>query len=223
MLVNASILAELNKLMNDILPLSDEEVRIVACIIEKSSTTPDQYPLTVNAIKVACNQKTNRNPVVNYDDNTVLDVLRSLHDKQLIIRRSMAGSRVAKYEHAFAKALAITQREVVVLCVLMLKGPLTSNEIRTSSQRQFEFDDLDEIKRIVNRLLNKEQPMAMELPRSAGQKEVRFGHLLTGVAPEILPTPAKAAAIHSEELSQRVEALESKVAELEKFVEDLTN
>jgi uncharacterized protein YceH (UPF0502 family) len=165
------------------LPVLDaEEIRILGVLMEKSKTTPEYYPMTVNAITVACNQKTSRKPVVQYDDQTVTLVLDVLKRKGLISTATGGSSRAIKYKHNFAIAFPVLPAEVSILCLLMLRGPQTPGELNTNSGRLYEFDSLEEVQGVLERLADPSLPYVMQLPRKAGQKETRYTHLLSGTA-----------------------------------------
>src|SRR5258705_13169518 len=157
--------------------LSESEVRVLACLIEKESTTPEYYPLSLNALTLACNQKTNRDPVVSYDDDTVSDALDSLRDKRLA-RQASAQSRVAKYEHSILERFNLGRRELALLCTLMLRGPQTVGELRDRSERMRAFSDVEEVDACLETLMHWEPPLATRLPRQPGMKEPRYMHLL---------------------------------------------
>ena len=147
--------------------LSDVEVRILGCLIEKETTTPDYYPLTLNSLVNACNQKSNRSPVVSYEETSVVRGLDSLQDKGLSEKIYKADSRVPKYGHLFMKKLNLSRSEVAILCVLMLRGPQTTGEIRGRSERIHKFNDPGEVEKVLDELMNKEHPMTIKLPRQA--------------------------------------------------------
>lgn len=161
--------------------LTPEECRVLAVLIEKERTTPDYYPMTLNALRTASNQKTNRNPVVSYSDDNVLDALEGLRKKRLMGKSVSSGSRVLKYRHLFNHVYTATLAETIVLCLLMLRGPQTIGEIRGRSGRLFDFESLDEVRHVLEALAGREEPMVVELPRRAGHKEARFMHLLGGM------------------------------------------
>jgi uncharacterized protein YceH (UPF0502 family) len=161
--------------------LNAEEIRILGVLMEKSKTTPEYYPMTVNAITVACNQKTSRKPVVQYDDQTVTLVLDTLKRKGLISTATGGSSRAIKYKHNFAIVFPVLPAEVSILCLLMLRGPQTPGELNSNSGRLYEFDSLEEVQSVLERLSDPELPYVMQLPRRAGQKETRYTHLLSGV------------------------------------------
>jgi uncharacterized protein YceH (UPF0502 family) len=168
--------------------LTDIEVRVVASLVEKENTTPEYYPMSLNALKNACNQKSSRDPVVHYDEKTVLRALESLREKNLVLMVTGMGSRVAKYKHTFARRFQLNQAETAVLCILMLRGPQTVGEIRGRSSRIHQFTDLLEVSDTLDGLMKRgEGAYVAVLPRQPGRKEVRFAHLLAGdidVSPE---------------------------------------
>lgn len=197
--------------------LTPAQVRLLGCLMEKKETTPDQYPLTLNALRNACNQKSSRHPVVNYTEGEVGRTLRELEAIGLV--REEWGARAPKYEHLANKALKQHSKGIALLCVLMLRGPQTLGELKTNTHRLFEFDDLDDVQFALNQLIGNEPPLVAALPRQTGQKEARFAHLLSG-EPDI-PEPARAPAPASAStgLAARVTELE---AELQAIRERLT-
>jgi uncharacterized protein YceH (UPF0502 family) len=161
--------------------LTPEETRVLSSILEKQITTPDYYPLTLNALVHACNQKSNRDPVVVYDESTVQGILDSLREKKLIRAVSMAESRVAKYRQTFTDTANLTEQELALLCVLMLRGFQTSGELRSRSERLANFSSLEEVEKTLDRLREKKEgPWVTQLPRQPGFKESRWAHLLGG-------------------------------------------
>jgi len=189
--------------------------------MEKKETTPDQYPLTLNALRNACNQKSSRYPVVNYSEGEVGHTIRELEAMDLV--REEWGARVPKYEHLANKALKLYSQGIALICVLMLRGPQTLGELKTHSHRLFEFDDLDDVQFALKHLLEHEPPMATALPRQPGQKEGRYAHLLCG-EPDI-PAPAAATTTvdSSTGLAARVSELENELEEVRdrlKAIED---
>lgn len=191
--------------------LNDIEVRILGCLIEKGITTPDYYPLTLNALTNACNQKSNRYPLVSYEDTTVVRGLDSLREKGLVEKIYKADSRVPKYQHSFPQKFNISSDYVAVLCELMLRGPQTVGEIRNRADRMYNFEGLQEVEEILNRLMEKEPPMVVKLPRQAGRKESRFAHLLAG-EPAIREEEH---AVSEETATIRVRAENERIAKLE--------
>jgi uncharacterized protein YceH (UPF0502 family) len=159
--------------------LTSVEVRVLGSLIEKEITTPEYYPLTLNALTNACNQISNRDPVVSFDDKTVARALESLREKNLAWMVTGIG-RVPKYEQRFAESYKLAEQEVAVLCVLMLRGPQTVGEIRGRTGRLYEFKELEEVELTLQALMTAQPPFAMKLPRQPGTKESRYAHLLAG-------------------------------------------
>ncbi len=162
--------------------LSHNELRVIGCLIEKEITTPDQYPLSLNALVNACNQKSNRDPVLNLDEVTVQQVVDELVKKRLVREESGFGSRVCKYKHRFCNTefseLQLTEQELAILCVLFLRGPQTPGELRTRTNRLCHFDDLQQVEQSLTTLLERESgALVLKLPREAGRRESRFAHL----------------------------------------------
>lgn len=202
--------------MNDLTAI---QARVLGCLIEKKETTPDQYPLTLNALKNACNQKTARSPVTSYKEGEIGHTLRELESLGLV--REAWGARVAKYEHLADKAMGIHSKGLALLCPLMLRGPQTLGELRTNAHRLYEFDDLEDVQYMLQRLTDHEPPLVMTLPRQPGQKEARFAHLLCG-EPEISETGAWASAGGEDSgLAARVDSLEAEVINLRQEIENL--
>lgn len=160
--------------------LNDTEVRVLGSLIEKEVTTPDYYPLSLNALLAACNQSSNRNPVVHFDEATVSQAVDSLRDKKLIHLVDKGESRVTRYRHVLYEAMNLGRPTIAVLCVLMLRGPQTVGEIRTRTNRLYDFSSLEEVDTTLNSMTSAEPPLVARLPRQAGQKEVRYAHLLSG-------------------------------------------
>jgi uncharacterized protein YceH (UPF0502 family) len=154
------------------------ETRVLGCLIEKQRTTPDVYPLSMNALRLACNQATNRDPVVEYDEPTIRAALDRLHQKGWARLASGPGSRVAKFRHLLDEALTLSQREIALLCVLMLRGPQTPGELKQRAERLYPFSDLEEIEQVLAGLGERE--LAVQLPRRPGQKEQRYAQLIGG-------------------------------------------
>lgn len=161
--------------------LSGEEIRVLGVLMEKSKTTPEYYPMTINAITVACNQKTSRKPVVQYDDQTVVLALDTLKKKGLISTATGGSSRATKYKHNFAIVYPVLPADVAVLCLLLLRGPQTPGEINTNSGRLYEFESLEDVQEVLERLADGESKYIMQLPKRPGQKETRYIHLLAGI------------------------------------------
>jgi len=195
--------------------LSKMQVRVLGCLIEKKETTPEQYPLTLNALRNACNQKTARNPVVNYTEGEVGHTVRELETLGLV--QEAWGARVPKYEHQAAKSLGVHGQGLACLCPLMLRGPQTLGELKINSNRLYEFDDLDDVRFALKRLAEHEPPLVVTLPRQPGQKEERYAHLLSG-EPEVPPLSAAPVSAGRFELLDRVEMLELEVADLKERI-----
>jgi uncharacterized protein YceH (UPF0502 family) len=165
------------------LELSEVEVRVLGALVEKETTTPEYYPLSVNALINACNQKSNREPVMNLNEESVRKALRSLTE-QAMVRSASGDSRVAKFEHRLNELYNFHRHEIAVLCVLMLRGPQTPGELRTRSERMYAFEDLDAVHAALNLLMRREPSLVKVLARQPGTKESRYVHLLSGdVAP----------------------------------------
>jgi len=192
--------------------LTPMQVRVLGCLMEKKETTPEQYPLTLNSLRNACNQKSSRFPVVNYNEGEVGHTIRELEVLDLV--REEWGARAAKYEHLANRTLNLHSKGIALLCVLMLRGPQTLGELKTHSHRLFEFDDLDDVQFALNHLIDHEPAFVIALPKQTGQKEGRFAHLLSGEPdiPEI--TPASVSTGSASGLSARVAELESELEEV---------
>jgi len=163
------------------LELTEAEVRVLGALMEKEITTPEYYPLSLNALVNACNQKSNRDPVVAYDEQTVDGALSELRGKGLAVRISGHDMRVPKHQHRLSEFFNLGRRESAVLCTLMLRGPQTVGELRGRSERLYDFDDLPAVEACLNRLMEwQPDPLATTLPRQAGFKETRYAHLLSG-------------------------------------------
>ena len=208
-------------------PLNAAEVRVLGALIEKQITTPDYYPLTLNALVNACNQLTNRDPVVSFDDQTVVRALDGLREKRLATLFSGAESRVAKYKHTLTDRLLLTPGEVALLCVLLLRGPQTLGELRSRSERLFTFDTMPEVEETLGGLAARQpQALVVKLPRQPGSKEPRYVHLLSGPVDPTKPSPdtslppepaAPAARAETDRLAQ----LEQETAALRQELEQL--
>jgi len=197
--------------------LTPMQIRVLGCLIEKKETTPEQYPLTLNALRNACNQKTARDPVTAYTEGEVGHTVRELESLGLV--REAWGARVAKYEHTAGKTFGLQSKGLALLCPLMLRGPQTPGELKTNAHRLFEFDDLDDVQFVLQRLAEHDPPLVQALPRQPGQKEVRYVHLLGG-EPDLSAYAARAA----QDPAARSEAssgLAARVASLEAVVQSL--
>jgi len=203
--------------------LSDIEARILGCLVEKQVTTPEYYPLTLNALTLACNQKNNRSPVTNYSEDQVAQAVETLREKNLIYVFYGSTSRVPKYKHVMPEVLHLSRGELAVLCVLMLRGPQTPGELRSHGGRLYEFSGLDEIEQILNQLITREpDPLVIRLSRQPGQKEVRFMHLLSGAVSEELISSVEVAAMTPRRSgNDQISRLDQRVQDLEGIVEEL--
>jgi len=161
--------------------LNEIEVRVLGSLIEKQVTTPEYYPLTLNSLTLACNQKNNRNPLTSYNETAVAAALETLREKNLVYVYYGSTSRVPKYKHVVPEVLRLNQPQVALMCVLLLRGPQTIGELRGSASRLYEFSGLEEVETTLNSLISREpEVLVVRLERQAGQKEVRFAHLLSG-------------------------------------------
>lgn len=193
-------------------------VRVLGSLIEKELTTPDNYPLTLNALTTACNQTSNRDPVLQLDEATVSKSLEDLDRRTLVRAVHRSDSRVRRYRHLLSESMHLHAAETAVMCVLMLRGPQTTGEIRTRTARLFEFTDLAYVEITLQALMALSPPLVAQLPRRAGQKEVRYAHLLAGEP--TVDTPEQSEATEPAETS-RVEALEQNVASLRAELSEL--
>ena len=195
--------------------LNEVEARVLGALVEKDITTPDYYPLSLNALVNACSQKSNRHPVMNLDENAVRSALDSLNQKDLAGGISKADSRVTKYEHRLQEAFNFSRPEIAVLCVLLLRGPQTPGELRGRTERLHRFNDLDEVHLAIQHLMKREPSLVKVLPRQPGTKEARYAHLLSGdvVAFEPELTAETATGFVSPD-SERITRLENDVAAL---------
>jgi uncharacterized protein YceH (UPF0502 family) len=201
--------------------LTEIETRVLGSLIEKDITTPDYYPLSLNALVNACNQKNNRDPVMALDETAVRDALASLQEKRMAGPASGADSRVTKFEHRLQEVFNFDRREIAVICVLLLRGPQTPGELRNRTDRMYHFEALDDVVSTLDRLAQREPPLAAVLPRQPGTKESRYTHLFSGESPMSdagesasvarAPSPATAGAIP---VADRLMALEEEVARL---------
>ena len=188
------------------------ELRVLGCLIEKQQTTPDQYPLSLNALRLACNQTTNRDPVVAYDDETIRDGLTRLSRRDWVRLASGRGSRAVKYRHLLDEALGLSTAELSLLAVLMLRGAQTPGELKQRTERLHSFASLTDVEETLERLLGRE--LVGRLPRRPGQKEVRYAQLLGGPV-EGAGAPPPDAMVPQSDLGARLAALEERVARLE--------
>lgn len=169
--------------------LTEIETRVLGSLIEKDITTPDYYPLSLNALLNACNQKNNRDPVMNLDEGAVREALTSLQEKRFAGPASGADSRVTKFEHRLQEAFNFDRREIGIICVLLLRGPQTPGELRGRADRMYHFDSLEDVVATLDRLAQRELPLVRMLTRQPGTKESRYAHLFSGAPPETLIAP----------------------------------
>ncbi|MDQ1706932.1 MAG: uncharacterized protein QOJ88_143 [Pyrinomonadaceae bacterium] len=202
--------------------LNDIEVRVLGSLVEKQVTTPEYYPLTLNALMLACNQKNNRTPVTAYDEATVAQALETLRQKNLAYVFYGSTSRVPKYKHVLPEVMHLSQPELALLCVLLLRGPQTTGELATRAFRLHEFSGLEEVEATLTTLLGREpDPLVKRLARQPGQKEARFAHLLAGDVSEALVETARHETGGRASQGDRVVRLEEEVTVLKSKVEKL--
>ena len=197
--------------------LNEIEIRVLASLIEKQITTPEYYPLTLNSLTLACNQKNNRNPVTSYSESTVSDALERLREKNLAYVFYGSTSRVPKYKHVMPEVMHLTPPQLAVMCVLMLRGTQTPGELRGNGSRLYPFSGLDEIEQTLDSLINHEDgPLVVRLSRQPGQKEMRFAHLLSGPTDleEMTQLESSARTRQRSGDSERLEQLENQVSAL---------
>ena len=199
--------------------LSAQALRVIGCLLEKQVTTPDQYPLSLNGVVTACNQKSNREPVMNLSESEVQTQLDELVKTHLVTANSGFGQRVSKYEQRFCNSafgnLKLTAAEVAVLTLLFLRGAQTPGELRTRSGRLHEFQDMAEVERTLDGLITRDDgPMVQRLAREPGKRESRYMHLFGGEVPDEVPASG-AEAVDRDDLAARVAQLEAQVARLE--------
>ena len=204
------------------LTLDADEIRILGSLLEKEITTPEYYPLSLNGLLNACNQKSNRDPIVHLDEDMLERALYSLRDKGLLVSITGAGSRVPKYGHRISERFNLGRRELAILCELMLRGPQTLGELRTRAERMHAFADLAEVESVLDRMAE----LVTKLPRRPGEKEARYAQLLSGEPPVSAPPPASAAtplgtAPGPAVQTGRISALEAEIAQLRRELEDL--
>ncbi|NVK40380.1 MAG: DUF480 domain-containing protein [Oceanospirillaceae bacterium] len=216
------------------LNLSPYQARVIGALIEKEITTPDQYPLSLNALTLACNQKSNRDPVMELDEGTVQDTLDELSKLRLVKEESGFGSRVAKYKHRFCNTefseLQLTEQELGIVCVMLLRGPQTPGELRSRTNRLCSFSDVQQVERVLQKLAERDDgPFVVKLAREPGKRESRYAHLFSGEvsAADLAPASSTATAeLDDDRLSQLEEdvaSLRNEVAELRALLEDLTS
>jgi uncharacterized protein YceH (UPF0502 family) len=195
--------------------LSPEELRVLGTLIEKSKTTPDYYPMTLNALTAGCNQKTSRKPVVDYDEPTAMAAINSLKGQDLVSTAVGGGSRVIKYKHNFLTRYPISDAGLAILCLLFLRGPQTPGELNTNSGRLHEFSSLESVLEALNILSQPEHGFVKELPRRSGQKEARYTHLFGGEIIQDEDTmPVESSGRPVSDLEERLSTVERELAEV---------
>jgi uncharacterized protein YceH (UPF0502 family) len=212
--------------------LTDVEARVLGCLIEKEITTPEYYPLSLNALLHACNQKSNRDPMMNLDEDAVRRALRTLGE-QFLVRSAGGDSRVPKYEHRLADTFNFTRPETAILCELLLRGPQTPGELRSRAERMHPFEDLGLVQTTLKHLMEREQPLVTLLPRQPGTKEARYAHLLSGNVSGNVEAPGthpiqgtkegtkEQPSVNNSVETDRISRLETEVAGLQNEIADL--
>ncbi len=208
---------------DDVVPteiLSTIEARILGCLVEKEATTPDAYPLTLNSLVVACNQKTSRDPLMMLNPGDVEHALRRMEVRGLV--RAQHSARAGRYSHRMEAVLNLTRQQTALIALLMLRGPQTLHELLSRSERWVRFEGIDDVQHVLERLSEREVPFAVRLPRGGGQREDRYAHLLSGtpVVSNTFATPSRAGPVTDGALLDRIDALETRIAALEARVID---
>ncbi len=213
---------------DDLIQLTAPQARVLGALVEKEVTTPDYYPLSLNALINACNQRSNREPVMNLDEDEVRQALRGLENKGLAGRARNADGRVTKYEHWLGEAFNFSRAETALLCVLLLRGPQTPGELRGRTERLHSFEEISDVLAGIQKLMDREPPLAAVLPRQPGTKEARYAHLLSGPVESIVqpvsnePASGNNAIPAGSDIQQRFESLEAAVDELRQQVAALS-
>jgi uncharacterized protein YceH (UPF0502 family) len=200
--------------------LNDSEVRILACLIEKEMTTPEYYPLSLNSLTNACNQKSNRNPVVSYDETDVVCGLGSLEEKGLVRKTLTSGDRVSKYLHTILDRFDLSRQEMAILCELMLRGPQTVGEVRSHTERMSSFESLEEVENTLQGLAEHDPPLTLKMPRETGRKECRYMHLFVGGVETLHDFSAEPATIQMSS-QEKIKKLEEEIIRLRSELEEL--
>ncbi len=204
--------------------LNEIEARVLGSLVEKDVTTPDYYPLSLNALVNACNQKNNRDPVMNLDEDAVRQALDTLQAKRLAGPTSSADSRVTKYEHRMQEVFNFTRGETAILCVLLLRGPQTPGELRGRTDRMHHFEDLTEVQSSLQRLMQRDPALVRVLPRQPGTKESRYKHLLSGDTEDVaadVPVLRRSSISRDAADDDRLARLEDELANLRKELADV--
>lgn len=202
--------------------LSAIELRVLGALIEKSRTTPEYYPMSINALTAACNQKSARHPVTAYSEEEVTQAVQSLKGRSLVATAVGGGSRTIKYKHNFGTVYDISDGGLAAMCLLLLRGPLTAGEINSNSGRLYNFRDLGEVLSTLEVLRSGDAPFIKELPKKAGQKENRFAHLMGDASIEVYEEEAAQAEVqHKSALEERVTKLEEELEHIKSILKDL--
>ncbi|QQS38134.1 MAG: YceH family protein [Ignavibacteriales bacterium] len=200
--------------------LTLEEVRVIGSLIEKEKTTPEYYPMSVNALMNACNQKSNRFPVVSYNEELVMKTIESLREKKFVVKRTGDDIRVPKYRQSFTEFYNLTEPEIAVMCVLFLRGAQTLGEIKTHCSRIHSFENLEALDLVLNQLMSREEPFIQKQPRQTGMKESRYIHLFS-LNTDTNENNSDAEAKDIGDNSSRIEMLETRVQNLEDELKEL--
>lgn len=209
-------------MVNGPIKLTPAEARVLGCLVEKEVTTPDYYPLSMNALINACNQRSNREPVMDIDEDDTRQALHGLEDKRLAGRARSADGRVTKYEHWLGEAFNFSRAETALICILLLRGPQTPGELRSRTERLHSFVEIGDVISGLQRLMEREPPLVALLPRQPGAREARYAHLLSGpvesIPAEVAAHSATRYAAATPEQDDRIAQLETTVTELQREV-----
>ena len=200
--------------------LNASEVRILASLIEKDMTTPEYYPLSLNSLTNACNQKSNRNPIVSYDEDTVVRGLGQLQEKGLVRKTLTSGSRVNKFLHAVLDQFDLSRQEMAIICELMLRGPQTVGEVRSHTERMATFESLEEVESTLQGLAQHDPPFTLKIPRESGRKECRYMHLFSGGLETLTDFTEELAAIQISS-EEKIRKFEEEIAMMRSELEEL--
>ena len=203
--------------------LTPVEARVLGALVEKEITTPDYYPLSLNALVNACNQRSNRDPVMNLSEDEARQALNALQDMNLAGHARSADGRVAKYEHWLGEAYNFSRAEIALLCVLLLRGPQTPGELRGRTERLHSFGEIADVLNGLQKLMDREPALAAILPRQPGTKESRYAHLLSGPVDSITFAAPQAQSTELSAADERIEKLEAEVADLRRKIEELSS
>lgn len=202
--------------------LSAEEIRVLGSLIEKSVITPDYYPMTLNSLTAACNQRSSRNPIVEYDEETVVLALNKLKAVSLVASAVGGSSRATKYKHNFTTVHPLSEGELAILCMLFLRGPLTAGELKSNAGRLHEFHSLEAVHQAIENLAKATPPFVKDLPKRAGQKEPRIAHLFGEIIEtDEITTSEEPARRNVNDLEQRLQTVESELAEVKEKLDRL--